>query len=361
MSNDNLRKIITSANTWFIENQEDSGHFKYEYVPYEDEYLNGDNIVRQAGALYALGEITRRDKERKIATRDTIKNAISFFKSLSMKDDRDEYAFRCIVENSNSSKCKLGATSLALSGILGYLQEYPEETNEYESLIESYVTYILKMKKPNAGFKNTHRLDRNSQYLSESSFSNGESLMALVRYYQWNPRENVKEVIDETFEYLSSKPYDTALYLWMMAALKDMYELWEKDEYITYGKDFTDWRVKEAFRAKNTKRNYCAYSEGIVSAYSFLKNNINQIDQENLRAEIAYWNNKNKILQLDKEDQYRLLQENDTLVIKKLKQQKKAIGGFLTEESEPTERIDFTQHCIGAYVQTLVDINDSSL
>ena len=363
LSDAELRESIQSAHTWFIKAQEESGHFRYEYVPYENEYLEGDNIVRQAGALYVLGEIARRDKEHTLITKEMAEKAIGFFENISVTDDREEYHFRCIALNGISSTCKLGATSLALSGMLGYLDAYPEERATYEPLVESYVTYILQMKKPDAGFRNIHYTDQTKQKKKESSFSNGEALLALVRYYKQNPREDVKIVIDDTFEYLKDQPFDSALYLWMMAALKDMHELWGKEEYITYGKAFTDWRITRVSRFRNTIKNYCAYTEGIVSAYNLLEKNLDKLERETLRAEISYWNNKNIKLQITEKDLYRLFNKKDGLglAMEKLEKPTLAFGGFLTAENEQTQRIDFTQHCATTYVQTLVDINGVSL
>lgn len=39
----------------------------------------------------------------------------------------------------------------------------------------------------------------------------------------------------------------------------------------------------------------------------------------------------------------------------------RAEGGFLTEDAEPTECIDFTQHCVTSYLHTLIDIEDRAL
>ena len=54
---DEIVDILKSGVNWFKAAQEENGHFKYEYVPYEDKYLDDVNIVRQAGSLSALGEI----------------------------------------------------------------------------------------------------------------------------------------------------------------------------------------------------------------------------------------------------------------------------------------------------------------
>jgi len=361
LTSDALKQSIHDGTMWLANAQEETGHFKYEYEPYDDMYLTGDNIVRQAGALYALGEVERRATEKDLLRKEAMENAIAFFEGITITDGRDDQDFSCISERVGSSKCVLGATSLALSGMLGYLEAYPEEIPMYEDLADNWLSYIMAMKKEDAGFRNVHRTNRTTQSDDESSFSNGEALLALVRYYQFDHRNDVKDLIDETFVYLSTTEFDVPLYLWMMAALKDMHTLWEDDAYITYGKAYTDWRVTRAQRFRGTNKNFCAYNEGVVSAYSLLKNNLDGIEKDMLRGELNYWNTQNKLLQIEEGQPYKVTFDEEGIHIGKAENIDIAAGGFLTGHQELTQRIDFTQHCITSYVQTLVDIEGETL
>lgn len=363
LTNSELRAIVSLGSVWLINAQEENGHFRYEYAPYDDEYAEDDNIVRQAGALYELGEIARRDEEDTLKTAEAIERAMDYFEALTREDIYNDMIFSCITINSVSNRCKLGATSLALSGLLGYLEQNPDRIPEYQARAESYISYILAMKKPNAGFRNKYRIGESAQSEAESSFSNGEALLALVRYYQLNPHEDIKEAIDETFAYLRDEPYDTALYLWIMAALKDMKVLWsgESETYATYTRAFTDWRIDSVLRFRNTNKNLCAYAEGIVSAYSVLDGETEEDKLQELRNEIDFWNTKNGTLQLSESDRYRVVMENDTLILKAQPKPEQAFGGFLTSDTALSQRIDFTQHCISSYLQTLVDIEGETL
>jgi hypothetical protein len=357
VSNDALRTAITDGVAWLRESQEESGHFAYEYLPYEDDYLSGDNIVRQTGALYAMSELVRRTSKKDEKTNEAIEQAIAYFDSLSPEHTYEGETIRCVTKNEESYICQLGATALALTGILGYIEAEPTKANEYKTLIEGYVSFILKSKIPNAGFRNVYRIGIGFQGATESSFSNGEALLALVRYYQYSPDTEVKKVIDETFTYIQGKEFDTALYLWAMAAVKDMQVLWPNEMYTTYGKEFTNWRLGLLVSARSTNRNYCASTEGLVSAYSLLKDSTTESDQERLRKEIDFWNAKNLDFQIGGEDMYRLTQNTDGLALLKVQNMQKGKGGFLTADDELTQRIDFTQHCVSAYLQTLVDVD----
>ncbi|MFT7507747.1 MAG: hypothetical protein ACI92I_000915 [Acidimicrobiales bacterium] len=361
LSADELRLIVKEGTDWLINAQEDDGRFAYEYVPYEDMYLDDDHVVRQSGSLYELGEIARRDSAGVMNVSDAIKNSVGYLESLTEEVEYNDNTFRCITDSEKSSRCQLGATSLALLGILGYVEGGQKKSSQYESLIEEYLNYIMAMKKRDEGFKGYYITNRSSQSDKESSFSNGEALLALVRYYQYNPREDVKTMIDDTFTYLEGKEFETPLYLWIMAALKDMQELWPDERYVTYAQEFTNTRRGSLTRLHYTQKNYCATTEGLASAYNVLKGNVSESELSLLRQEIDFWNVHNSVLQILPVDKYRFVFEGSAFVMQMLQDVEQAQGGFLTSTSVLTQRIDYTQHCVSAYLQTLVDIEGNEL
>lgn len=358
-----LQSIIKRGIKWLVNTQEESGHFKYEHVPYEDRYIDDDNIVRQAGALYQLGEIARKDIDKVFDLKETLQRAIGYFESLSKEGEFNEEKFRCIANSELSTQCKLGATSLALVGVLSFVEVYPELEEQHEALITDYVQYIVTMKKDVAGFRNYYYISRSEQREVESSFSNGEALLALVRYYQYNQTDEVKEIIDEIFDYFQSEdsPFDVPLYLWAMSALKDMNILWPNDKYVTYAKEYTDWRINGAAVHKGTKNNWCAYLEGVVSAYSILEPEYSLIELQKHRDDMDFWLRKNTYFQISENDVVRLVRDEDGLRFMRIDNMEQAVGGFLTAEDTLTQRIDYTQHCLNSYLQKLVDIDNAPL
>lgn len=360
LSASDLRAIIKDGVMWFKNAQEANGHFGYEYLPYEDRYLNDDHIVRQAGALYALGEVASRDEENTLELKETLTKTIDFFEDLSVEGDAEGKSFRCIANSNINHHCQLGATALALTGLIETVNRYPETLSKYQALIEEYTNYLLAMKKEDAGFRGFY-IPGSELTEKESSFSNGEAVLALARAYQFSPNDEIKKVIDDSFEYFTRTEFDFPLYLWIMAALKDMQLLWNKDEYIAYAKSYTDWRFNGMRYRKNTVHNFCAYTEGIVSAYSVLENSLSEEEKQEILDEINFWLTKSKSLQLDEDDMHKIVQGEQGLRFGVIKNREKAFGGFLTGETNLTQRIDFTQHCLNSYLQKLVDIDRETL
>ena len=355
LTTEEIQTIISDGVIWLKNSQEENGHFKYEYLPFEDRYLEDDNIVRQAGAFFNLAEVAKHDLDDKYDLEINLDRATKYFTGLSKKSTYKGKSFKCITNSKYSSSCKLGATSLALIGLLDFVERYPENKKQLQPLINDYANYILAMKKDNAGYRNTLNTRTSLSSEQESSFFNGEALYALVRYYQFKPSKNVRATIDDTFDYINSSavPFDTALYLWAMAALKDMNELWPNQKYVTYAKNYTTWRILSVSRLRESDHNLCAYIEGVTSAYTILEPHVSTDLKKFYKNEINYWMNKSAELQLTEKNQknFGAVIKNPTL----------AYGGFLTGKDNPTQRIDFTQHCLSTYLQKLVDIDGKTL
>jgi hypothetical protein len=358
LSSSELRTSIEAGVEWLKNAQEPNGHFKYEYIPYENRYREDDNIVRQTGALYVLGEIIKRNKSDSFKISGTLTTSLSYFSSLTKITDGNG---RCIAMSSVSTKCQLGATSLALIGLLGYLDYAPSKKSLYAKDVDGYLAFILEMQKENGGFRNQYRVRSTKQSSTESPFSNGEALLALVRYYEFNKRADVKGAIDRAFTHLKEQPYDAALYLWIMAALKDLNQIDPNSQYVEYAEAFTKWRVAGGASYLTGTRNTCPYAEGIASALSILKSTIPESRYQSYRAVLDKGNQMNYQFQISNVDTTRVLMTPSGITLKALSFPPPALGGFLTSNSEPTQRIDFTQHCINSYLQTLVDLDGQKL
>ena len=357
-----LRTIVADAAGWMVRAQEDNGHFAYEYDVYHGTYLNDDHIVRQGGALYELGELARFDAENTLGTHEAIESAAAYFQSLSKTDAVEDVSFRCITESLSSDTCLLGATSLAVIGLLGYVEAVPEKGDVYDDLIDDYMAYIMAMKKDGEGYRDKFHIDSSIVLTKESSFSNGEALLALVRYYQHKPSKEVKEMIDETFTYLVAKEeMENPLYLWIMAALKDMQKLWPSAAYVRYAQTFTEFKRAQLSRIHYTQKNYCASTEGLASAYSVLEGTVSSYELQRLRKEIDFWNMHNSVLKISSVDAYRLIDDENGMRLVVTPDLATAHGGFLTSGSVLTQRIDYTQHCVSAYLQTLIAIENAAL
>lgn len=356
LSDEQLKKIIENAVSWLQNAQEENGHFRYEYMPFWDRYVDDDNVVRQAGAFYVLGEVFVK-MPGGFDLGANLEKAVVYFAKNSIESKFNGYEFKCLLKTEDT--CTLGGTSLLLVGLLDLVSADGSLKSKYEGEIEDYINFILAMEISDAGFRDKYVPGAGGkQSDAESAFSNGEALLALVRYYLYNPSEELKEVIDDGLKYfvrIYRQEFDPNFYLWGMAALKDWYKLFPEEKYYDFVKDYTDWRMERHKDLRTSSRNRCAYIEGVVSAFSVLESEATTEAEYKYLGEIDFWLNKSQSLQLKKKDTIKIVFGDKGAKILVIKKPSKALGGFLTSFSEPFQRIDFTQHCLSAYLQKLVD------
>lgn len=351
LSHEDRTDVIDSAVAWLVAAQEEDGHFRYEYMPYEDRYLDGDNIVRQAGAFYELGEVLRRKAGDSDAIATAMARSVGHFERLSQKGEYDGATFACVATQEDSTRCKLGATALVLTGIISLAQHDAAYRAAYDERIAEYGAFVAAMKKEGAGFRNIFDSMIETQSGTESSYANGEAFLALARYEQYRPDEKTRRSLDSAFRHLKDDvPFDIPLYLWVMAALVDMSAREPRPEYEAYARAYTDWRVAGFTDMRETKHNMCAYLEGIVLGYDVFDGSLSPSARAPYRDEIEFWLAKERALQVAGRDRYRVMFDGRTASFAMIADPERAYGGFLTGEDEFTQRIDFTQHCLNSYL-----------
>lgn len=361
LTTEELRTIINDSAHWVVTAQEDNGHFGYEYLPFADEYVDDDGMVRQAGTLFVLAEVYKYQTEKDPKVAEAIEQAIAYFTSISQAGSRDGMEFWCITNGGTSARCDLGSTSLTFIGILNYLTAVPEKAEMYQEQVEMYRNFLIAARLPERGF--SARYNPGSGFSdTESTFYNGETMLALVRYYQYEEDESIRAMVGEVFDYIRNQDgFESPLYLWMMATIKDMQRLWPTDAQVDYARAFTGERLQSSFTRRGTTHNYCAPLEGLVSAYSVLEPYESAADLALMEREINFWLRKTLQLQLHADRPYRVVEQDGTLTLLKLPNPAIADGGFLTSQEVLAQRIDFTQHCASAYLQKLIDIDRETL
>ncbi len=146
-----------------------------------------------------------------------------------------------------------------------------------------------------------------------------------------------------------------------MAAMKEIDDIDVRLQNTAYVRDFTLWRLERGKTTRASNRNFCAYTEGLASALSVLKDRVSPDIYARILAEAEYGLRKNRALQVTDADATRAFIGTEGLVIASYVRPLRAVGGFLTGEDERSQRIDFTQHCVNAYVQMLGDVRGKSI
>lgn len=356
-----MMKVISAGVNWLKQSQEETGHFRYEYMPFMDRYIQDDHIVRQAGAVFILSEAMKLDKNNNFNLKDIVQKGLKYLDENSINANFNNYEFRCL--KLNEAECTLGGVSLSLIAYLNLTEKYPELSDKYADAIQKNLNFILAMNLPQKGFRGSYYLSGN-QSKTESDFYNGEALLALIRYYQKNSDPQIKSVIDELMKYFVdyySKSWNNNFYLWGMAAIKDLYKIDPRREYLEFTRDYTTWQISGYKDKRDSGRNVCAYLEGIISAYSVLETDLNESEKEAYLEEINFWLDQSKSLQTKSGDKMNIKINREKTRKLGLRNKIRSVGGFLSGFNEPVQRIDFTQHCFSSFLQKHVDIDGRTL
>lgn len=362
----NYSSVINSAGAWMIYRQEESGHFKYEYNPWLDAEVDDDNLVRQAGAAYIMGELF--DYKGDGAYLDSAVDSLRYFNTLTKYDDRDgiEIAY---IENDQ----KTGTIALATIAC-----EHVRDTwlwnSDLEKQCNGYLNFLDFVEGKDGGFSKKYYLGlpRDAiEFETQSPYYNGEAWLALSVSQGRKNSPALRERLEKHFDYFDNK-YRTLIdrdkngedvgkevigfYLWGMRAINRMHIMDQKPEYADFAYMYTNHVIEDKGYMdlesnKRDKINDCYAFEGVVSAYAIAKREGETEITARWKPMIEHHLERLKNFQV-KNDITAEEVINGRLVQKKLPNPNEARGGFLNSLKEDSQymRIDFTQHCIGAYL-----------
>lgn len=315
--------------------QKSNGSFKYEIDFITGKYSKENNIVRQAGVGYALGEYYSYSKDKKI--KKTLRNAIKRYENESINYKKGSL----LSYKGKASKAKIGATALALLSELQYSKTSGD--NRFSDIRSKWLNGIISLYKDGAGFYSSPKS------YSESPYFNGETWLALATYNKYYPNnKRVKNLLKKLDPYMMSrysKKLDKGFFHWGLMSASKRYEATKNSKFLKFGiqqaKLYFDYRPKAV-----ENLNSCYFAEGIGSLLIQMeKANINKDFQKDLKARLEDEMKKNRSFQI----------ASDTIIMNGIKLKSKTIknhkGGFRNGLYRPQSRIDFTQHCISAMIK----------
>ncbi len=350
LNDDQISEIISLSIDWFKNIQLEDGSFIYQTNAEANIASDSQNYVRQAGSFYALTEVYKRDLENLYDLDSTIRSFADFFRDNSVSGKYAGISFYCVTDEND--ECRLGTTALFLSGLINYSARNSSFYSDFEKYMDGYKNFLLAMRIKDAGFM-TSFANGNVNNKQESAFFNGEAFLAMALYYKFNNDEKILNEIISVWPYfrdLYGKNFDGNFYLWGMLALKELYYVVDMNEILKFTTLYSRSRVKKFTRLKSSDKSYCPFLEGISAANFILKDDKSEF-ADTFRQELDFWLQKTSIFQILSEEFYEF----------KIKNLRNSKGGFVSAISDPTLRIDNTQHCLNAYLIKYVDFEGNNL
>ena len=360
-----------------------SGLFPYDldFVTGAAEDMNdmsGPNIVRQAGALFALTQYLESSDSPRL--RESVAKALQAFADRSLPIGKG--TLQSVLENSrvynrwqlwgllrapldyagllyagkgkgavisaNGSyeRAWTGATALALISEIIYRRVTADERFAKER--QAWVEGLLALRVPGRGFREA------PHYLSESAYVNGEAWLALAIYARTFPADrNIAETLSSLDEYLmryyAARP-SIQFYHWGTMAAAVRTQTVANPRFLKFMREQTGWVLNNQSKLLEERANTCAWVEGLATAFRFLGRD--QTGSDPLIATTRHWieimMEHNLRMQILPRQDFILLENGATV---RSPQLPNYAGAFLVSSDLTRMQVDVTAHCLSALIR----------
>lgn len=313
-----------------IASQQETGLFLYDFDLSKGKPSGRNNLVRQAGTLFSIAEYYSVYPTKDVES--VLIKGLSTLDAYSTEFDAGQY--QLVSGAVPKHKIRTGATALSLLSELLYYRT--SGNGQFETARKKWLTGLLTLQINNKGFATTPKKVKESPYFS------GEAWLALAHYVDIFEDEKLRLRLEKIDNYMMATyaqiPH-IGFYHWGIMAAVQRYETTGQKKFL----DFIGQQTKAflySLRPKFNKNSNTCYSlEGLIPAYQILKKG--QIKDQKflkkLKKRIVFEKEKNLRLQIKK-----------TSTAK----QEYIYGAFLAGNGKQYTRIDYTQHCLSAFLKT---------
>lgn len=329
---------IKGGAEWMMKMQRDNEFFRYEYYPATDTYSSLNNIVRQAGAAYALAQAANYFHENKYF--DASKMAIDAILDFSKARQFDGQTARSILFN---GAIKNNTNAMLILGILELGKEDPEILTQYRQALNELAGHIIASQSP-IGFFYDRYDEKTSQYSKniDYDYNNGESFLALSelqKIFPDNEYEKTLLIAAPSLMRLYGAEWNKAFYAWGARGFLSFYASHPDPAYKDFIFRTTDFMLKtDYFSGDKTTIALGVFLEGLISTVQFAE------QSGDMRRASEY--RRAAIDGLKRLSTLQILEQNDfeDAVFQTIK------GGFCGDIFCESIRIDNNQHGVAAFI-----------
>lgn len=218
---------------WFRKNQQEAGDFVYERYALTGETKEGNNIVRQAGALYGLGQAAKYTKNKE--TIETLEKGLTYFRTLISTPSANAIAI------THEEETQTNTTALLVLALVEYIEGdlTARKTTENLEYLVQLSNYLAATQTAAGSYVNSY-----TPKPTESDYNNGETMYALIRSYRLTRKETHLQSARKAAEYAISQygkqDFNSAFFSWGMAGFAYLYKTEPEEKYWNFMKDYTN-------------------------------------------------------------------------------------------------------------------------
>ena len=223
---EDIEEILTNSCNYLVNMIQDDGKFIYGYSAILNEKLESYNIVRHAGAIWALSakcEVSEENKQK-------IESTIDYL--ISNSNDYD-YEKKFII-TSEQGKSNLGANGLALVAICEYIDRFDD--SKYLDIARKIGNGIIAMQEDNGKLIHEINIDdltTTREYVTE--YYDNEATLALCKLYGITKDDKYLKSAEKSLQYFIKNDYANRGSHWFSYALNEVTKYVDREEYYTAG------------------------------------------------------------------------------------------------------------------------------
>jgi len=352
-----LERSLAAGTEFLVQAQQPAGNFIYELNFRNGELPEGDNQVRQAGALWSLALIHQYQPSEKV--RGAVARGLDFFK----RSSRLVRPGARLIAYPGDAAGRTGTMALVILSLVDFLlsEGAIEGREAYRKDLEEYIGFLLSLRLPGGQFQQQYDPQSGAGVGGPSPYYDGEALLALARAAKYAGTSSLKDGILESarrmrlahvVEALAEHPDSNTtkgFFQWGVMAYHELVTSgWEG------GLDFAPtvielgrWMI-DVHRTLSRPLNTAYAQEGLISAYDVARITGDAGAQARFRQVIDVGLYKLTSWQvggpLAHENSY--LQRYPQYVAR-------ARGGVMNSKADPKLRVDVTQHQMHAVILAL--------
>ncbi|MDP8224421.1 MAG: hypothetical protein P9L99_13745 [Candidatus Lernaella stagnicola] len=277
-----LGKSFAAGTGFLLRNQKPEGNFGYMYDWLKKEWVNDDNQVRQAGALWGVALCNRWDPQPK--SKAALKKGLKFWFDQTIPGPEGTLTVKYQAENNTQS----GTVALVALTIIEYLTTDTKlpaaEKKDLEDKLKGYLDFLVWMQLDDGLVAKYYRVSSGTKATKSSPYFDGESLLALSKaanrlgYTQYVPtierlaRAGAERYLVKAFTDRDDKNISKGFYQWSSMSYAEYYFAGWKDKEV-----FADVTLILAYWMSHVHetlkrgRNHAYAIEGLISAYRIAK------------------------------------------------------------------------------------------
>ncbi len=350
-----LDESLALGTAYLLNNQKPEGNFIYEYDWKTETFPDGDNNVRQVGAMWGLALIYNDNPTPEVAA--ALERSVAFFAKHSKTTAQGER----FVVYPGTREGSTGSIALAALSLIDYLRTNPPHLSEkqragMEQLLDQYLAQLVRARRPDGAWHGSYSVQDGKPYGKNNPYADGEAILTFVKAAKYMGREDLRDMAMESARigYWNNVVVARALnpdsattkgfYQWSSMSFYELAtsgwpgtDVWPKRVI-----EMADWMI-ETHHTLRRRRNTAYAYEGLVSAWELARLTGDEAHMRSIGRVIERGMSKLTSWQVAGPTQNRCIAAKPT-------DDPFAVGGVQNHAAEPLLRIDVTQHQMHAVI-----------